>query len=284
MKFLRFEMEDEIKLGLLGKNETIHDLNSILAILKIPEIIKMRDFIEYYKNNELDLKGLFEKASKDKGKIQLKDVKLKSPILPQKMICLGLNYVDHAKETNKKIPKKPILFAKAVSSINDPNGFIELPSQFVDYEVELCVVIGKKCKKVSPEDASDYVFGYTILNDVTERRVQSSDGQFFRGKSYDTFAPIGPYIVTNIDPSNLGLELRLNGEIMQKSNTQNLIFSVPQIISFISEGITLSPGDLIGTGTPPGIGAARNPPIFLKSGDKIELSIDNIGNLINLVK
>ena len=284
MKFLIFEIEKDLKLGLLGKNNTIHDINGILSTLNIPEIIHMRDFIEYYKNNETDLKNLFQKASNEEGQYNLKDIKLKAPVIPSKMVCLGLNYVDHAKETGKKLPKKPMLFAKAVSAIQDPFSLIELPSKFVDYEVELGIVIGKKCKKVNRDDALNHVFGYTILNDVTERKVQMGDGQFFRGKSYDTFAPIGPYIVTNIDPSNLDLELRLNGQTMQKSNTKNLIFSVQEIISFISEGLTLMPGDIIGTGTPPGIGAARNPPIFLKSGDKMELSIEKIGILINQVK
>ncbi|MHA1895533.1 MAG: fumarylacetoacetate hydrolase family protein, partial [Candidatus Helarchaeota archaeon] len=163
-------------------------------------------------------------------------------------------------------------------------GYIELPSKFVDHEIELAIVIGKTCKKVPSEKAEEYVFGYTILNDVTERKVQVSNGQFFRGKSYDTFAPIGPVIVTDINPSNLELELKLNGVIKQKSNTKNLIFSVPEIISFISEGITLYPGDIIGTGTPPGVGVARHPPEFLKPRDKLELRIEKIGQLINYVK
>ena len=283
MKFLRFEYNNDVKLGLLTENGTIQDLNSILSKLKIPEIFHMRDFIEYYKRNNKDLQNLFQQASKQQGQYKIGEVKLKAPVIPLKMIYLGLNYVDHANETGKKLPKNPMLFSKAVSALNDPYGNIILPSKFVDYEVELGIVIGKKCKNVTPEESLEHVFGYTIINDVTERKVQMSDGQFFRGKSYDTFAPIGPYIVTDIDPSNLELELQLNGEIMQKSNTKNLIFSVQKIISFISEGMTLMPGDIIGTGTPPGVGVARNPPVFLKSGDKLELSIENIGILINHV-
>ena len=285
MKFIRFEVENEIKIGFLSEKEnTIHEINSVLKDLKIPEIINMKDFIEYYSLNKEDIDKILTNIIKEDGQFSLNNIKIKAPVIPSKIICLGLNYVDHAKETGKRLPKVPMLFSKAVSSLLDPNEKIDLPSKFVDYEVELAIVIGKKCKKVSVEDADEFIFGFTILNDVSERRVQGSDKQFFRGKSYDTFAPLGPYIVTNLDTSNLNLELQLNGNEMQKSSTKNLIFNVQHIVSFISEGITLEPGDVIGTGTPPGVGVARSPPIFLKSGDKLELQIQNIGSLVNYCK
>ncbi len=285
MKLIRFEIEDEIKFGFLSeKDNSIHEINYTLKDLGIPEIINMKDFIEYYCNNKVDIDKILNNVFIGDGQFRLNQVKIKAPVIPSKIICLGLNYVDHAKETSKRLPKVPMLFSKAPSSLLDPFDYIELPSNFVDYEIELAIVIGKECKKTSVEKALDYIFGYTILNDVSERKVQSADKQFFRGKSYDTFAPIGPYIVTNLDASNLDLELQLNKNIMQKSNTNNLIFNVAQIVSFISEGITLKPGDIIGTGTPPGVGVARTPPIFLKSGDTLELTIENIGKLINYVK
>jgi len=285
MKFIRFEVDKELKLGFLSnKNNTIHEINTVLKDLKIPEIINMKDFIEYYCLNKEDLDKIFQKTMLEDGPFSLDAIKIKAPVSPTKIICLGLNYVDHAKETGKRLPKVPMLFSKAVTSLLDPFDYIELPSKFVDYEVELAIIIGKECKKASVENAGEFIFGFTILNDVSERKVQMSDKQFFRGKSYDTFAPIGPFIVTDLDTSNLNLELQLNGNIMQKSNTNNLIFNVHQIVSFISEGITLKPGDIIGTGTPPGVGAARSPPVFLKSGDKLELYIENIGKLINYCK
>ena len=285
MKFVRFEFDNELKLGFLSKkNDSIHEINAVLKDLKIPEITNMKDFIEYYCRNKVDLDKIFKETILEDGPFFLDKIKLKTPVIPSKIICLGLNYVDHAKETGKRLPKVPMLFSKAISSLLDPFDYIELPSKFVDYEVELAIIIGKECKKASIEDAAEYIFGFTILNDVSERKVQMSDKQFFRGKSYDTFAPMGPHIVTNLDTSNLNLELQLNGNVMQKSNTNNLIFNVQQIVSFISEGITLKPGDVIGTGTPPGVGVAQNPPVFLKSGDKLELFIENIGKLINFVK
>ncbi|MHA1146234.1 MAG: fumarylacetoacetate hydrolase family protein [Candidatus Helarchaeota archaeon] len=218
--------------------------------------------------------------------LSVDDLKTLAPVVkPSKIVCLGLNYKDHAKETGMKLPKNPMLFSKASTAILNPYEAIVIPpnSKTVDYEVELAVVIGTKCRSVDTEDALDHVFGYTILNDVSERIIQRKDGQFFRAKSFDTFAPIGPWIETNIeDPNNLKIQLRLNNELKQDSNTSEMAFNVPQIISFISDAMTLLPGDVIGTGTPAGVGLVQR--TFLKSGDKVELTIEKIGTLINKVK
>ena len=207
---------------------------------------------------------------------------------PGKLLCIGLNYRDHAKESNMPLPEKPIIFSKFSSAVIAPGEPVTLPagSQKVDYEAELAVVIGRRAKNVKAERAYDHVLGYTAFNDVSARDFQFSDGQWQRGKSCDTFAPMGQSIVTTdtiTDPHKLAIKLILNGEIMQDSNTDQLIFGVPQLIEFISETITLEPGDVIATGTPAGVGFARNPPVFLKPGDEMEVMIEGIGGLNNPV-
>lgn len=207
---------------------------------------------------------------------------------PGKLICIGLNYRDHAKEANLPLPEKPIVFSKFSSAVIAPGEPVVIPrtSQKVDYEAELAVVIGRRAKHVSADRAYDYVLGYTAFNDVTARDFQFADGQWQRGKSCDTFAPMGQTIVTTdtiTDPHKLSIKLTLNGEIMQDSNTDQLIFGVPRLIEFISESITLEPGDVIATGTPPGVGFARKPPVFLKAGDQMEIYIDGMGGLGNPV-
>ena len=199
-------------------------------------------------------------------------------INPTKIVCVGLNYRDHAEELNMEIPEEPIIFLKPTSSIIYNEDRIVLPKQSkrVDHEVELAVVIGKKCKDVKKEDALDYVMGYTILNDVTARDIQKRDGQWTRAKSFDTFCPIGPRVVRDIDPGNLDIQLRVNGEIRQKSNTKNMIFTVEELIEFISEVMTLYPHDIISTGTPPGVDKLRR-------GDIVECEIEGIGVLRNYV-
>lgn len=199
-------------------------------------------------------------------------------INPTKVVCVGLNYRDHAEELNMDIPEEPIIFLKPTSSIIYHEDKIVLPKQSkrVDHEVELAVVIGRKCKDVKKEDALDYIMGYTILNDVTARDIQKKDGQWTRAKSFDTFCPIGPRIVKDIDPGNLDIQLRINGEVRQKSNTKNMIFSVEELIEFISEVMTLYPHDIISTGTPPGVG-------MLRRGDVVECEIEGIGILRNYV-
>lgn len=201
---------------------------------------------------------------------------------PGKVICIGLNYRDHAAESNMPIPERPVVFSKFSTSIIAPGEPVILPpsSSQVDYEAELAVVIGRRAKNVSVTQALDYVLGYTCFNDVSARDFQFADGQWQRGKSCDTFAPMGPTIVTTDvvpDPHNLAIKLKLNGKTMQDSNTDQLIFGVPELIEFLSQTITLEPGDVIATGTPPGVGFARKPPVFLQAGDEMEVLIEKVG-------
>src|SRR5688572_17027762 len=203
---------------------------------------------------------------------------------PGKLICIGLNYRDHAAESKMAIPEKPVVFSKFATAVIAPGEPVILPatSKQVDYEAELAVVIGRRAKNVSANSVFDYVLGYTVFNDVSARDFQFADGQWQRGKSCDTFAPMGPTIVTTDeipDPHKLSIKLRLNGKTMQDSNTDQLIFGVPELIAFLSETITLEPGDVIATGTPPGVGFARKPPVFLKHGDEMEVEIEKIGTL-----
>jgi 2-keto-4-pentenoate hydratase/2-oxohepta-3-ene-1,7-dioic acid hydratase in catechol pathway len=207
---------------------------------------------------------------------------------PGKIICIGLNYRDHAAESNMLIPEKPVVFSKFSTSVIAPGEPVVLPStsQQVDYEAELAVVIGRRAKNITADRACDYVLGYTAFNDVSARDFQFADGQWQRGKSCDTFAPMGQTIVTTdaiTDPHKLSIKLVLNGQIMQDSNTDQLIFGVPALIEFLSQTITLEPGDVIATGTPPGVGFARNPPVFLKPGDEMEVLIEGMGGLGNPV-
>jgi len=203
---------------------------------------------------------------------------------PGKLICIGLNYRDHAAESNMPIPERPVVFSKFATAVIAPGEPVVLPpaSQQVDYEAELAVVIGRRAKNVSANRALEYVLGYTAFNDVSARDFQFADGQWQRGKSCDTFAPMGPTIVTADvipDPHKLSIKLTLNGRTMQDSNTDQLIFGVPELIEFLSQTITLEPGDVIATGTPPGVGFARKPPVFLRPGDVMEVDIDSVGKL-----
>ena len=209
---------------------------------------------------------------------QLSEVKLLAPCMPSKIAALGLNYRKHAKELNMPLPKTPLLFLKPSTSVIGPEDNIIYPpsSKRVDYECELGVVIKKPTRQVSVKDALDYVLGYTCLNDVTARDLQSLDGQWTRGKGFDTFAPIGPCIETELDPGNVVVESYLNGERKQQSSTNDLIYPVPKLISFISNIMTLLPGDIIATGTPGGIGP-------MQPGDMIEIKIEPIGTLRNYV-
>jgi 2-keto-4-pentenoate hydratase/2-oxohepta-3-ene-1,7-dioic acid hydratase in catechol pathway len=207
---------------------------------------------------------------------------------PGKVICVGLNYRDHAAESNMAVPKTPVTFSKYVTSIIGEHVPVVIPavSSQVDYEAELAVVIGRRARRVPVERAWHYVLGYTNLNDISARDLQFADGQWQRGKSCDTFAPIGPAIVTGDevgDPHALRIRLRLNGTTLQDSSTEQLIFGVDAIVAFLSETVTLEPGDIIATGTPPGVGFARKPPVFLKAGDVVEVEIDGLGVLSNPV-
>ncbi|OZJ05465.1 hypothetical protein BZG36_01663 [Bifiguratus adelaidae] len=220
--------------------------------------------------------------------------KLLAPIVPRSFRGIGLNYRQHAEETNSKIPKNPIVFLKPPQAGQNPFDPIIVPSicqdDQTDYEVELAIVIGKPCRNVTKEDALNYVAGYTICNDVSARKWQQfadlSSGQWCFGKSFDTFAPLGPAIVSSKviqDPNNLVLGAKLNGKQVQHSNTADMIFNCKHLISFLSQGSTLLPGDVIITGTPQGVGASRQPPMFLKDNDRIECYIEKIGSIDNPV-
>lgn len=212
------------------------------------------------------------------------DVRLGSPVhKPGKIICIGLNYSDHARESNMEVPKEPIVFFKASSAVCGPNDNIIIPrgSEKTDWEVELAVVIGKKATYVSEGEALEYVAGYMLHNDYSERAFQlERSGQWVKGKSCDTFAPLGPFLATQdelSDVNNLRLWLKVNGKTMQDGNTSNLVFGVPYLVSYLSQFMTLMPGDVISTGTPAGVGLGFKPPIYLKAGDVVELGIEGLG-------
>lgn len=219
----------------------------------------------------------------------LTDVRLAAPLQnPRKIVAIGLNYYDHCRETGYPIPRYPIAFAKFPSSIIGPGDPIRWRTdltQMVDWEVELAIVMGKAARRVAEKEALATVLGYTVANDVSAREIQHGDGQWVRGKSLDTFCPLGPAIVTADeipDPQNLALCCRVNGVPMQDSTTREMIFGVAHLISFLSQAFTLLPGDLILTGTPHGVGAARNPQVFLGNGDVVECEIEGIGRLRNV--
>ena len=207
---------------------------------------------------------------------------------PQKIICIGLNYRDHAEEQGGELPERPLLFAKWPNTLIGPGDPIVLPSitAKVDYEAELGVVIGARASRVSVGNALEAVAGYVCVNDVSARDLQFSDGQWVRGKSLDTFCPVGPALVPASeipDPQALGIRAILNGQVMQDSTTANMVFGVAEVVAFISQAITLEPGDLIATGTPAGVGIFRDPQVLLEAGDEITIEIDGIGSLTNPV-
>jgi 5-carboxymethyl-2-hydroxymuconate isomerase len=214
---------------------------------------------------------------------------LAPPLLPGKIVAIGLNYLDHIRESKLERPTRPLVFAKFPSSVIGPDDAIELDADLtvrVDWEVELAVVVGRRMRRVADRDALDYVFGYTVANDVSARDVQFGDGQWVRGKSFDTFCPVGPVVVTADeipDPQALGLRTRVNGEVVQDSSTAEMVFGVAELLSFCSHSFTLEPGDLLLTGTPWGCGEFMDPPRSLAIGDLLETEIDGIGTLRNPV-
>ncbi len=207
--------------------------------------------------------------------------------VPQKIVCVGLNYRDHAEEQGVELPKRPLLFAKWPNTLIADGDPIRIPaiSQNVDYEAELGVVIGRRASGVSVDDALDFVDGYVVANDVSGRDLQFSDGQWVRGKSLDTFLPVGDLVPAAEvpDPQALPIRAILNGEVMQDSSTSNMIFGVADIVAFVSQAITLEPGDLIITGTPAGVGAFRDPKVWLQPGDEIAIEIEGVGRIANPV-
>lgn len=231
-----------------------------------------------------------ERKLASKGVIhRLSEVRIMAPILhPEKIICLGLNYKDHCLEQNVPMPKNPILFSKFSTAIIGSEDKIVRPrmTKQLDFEGELAFVVGKRGKDIPIMEAMDYVAGYTILNDVSARDIQFSDRQWLRGKTFNTFAPMGPFLVTKDEveePHNLDIKVKVNGRMMQNSNTENMIFDIPHLVSFISQVLTLSPGDVIATGTPAGVGVFRKPPVFLRDGDEVIIEIEKLGELRNTV-
>ncbi len=213
------------------------------------------------------------------NEVSFSDVRMLSPVSPTKIVALGLNYRDHAEETGLPVPDEPLIFLKPPSAVIGSGETILIPKGVgrVDYEAELAVVIGRRCKNVSEKEASKYILGYTCFNDVTARHLQKKDGQWTRSKSFDTFAPIGPWISTNLDPTDLAIRLYLNSELRQNSRTSRMIFNVYHVVSFVSRVMTLEPGDVIATGTPSGIGPIRD-------GDEVVVEIEGIGKLVNYVR
>ena len=257
------------------------------VVFTIEEVLQVKDGLQLL---EQQLHGLNQSSSGIQSYLfQDGDVTLRAPIThPQKIIGIGLNYKDHAEEIKRQPPNEPLMFGMYANAIIGPEQPIVIPpmSRQVDWEAELGVIIGRRAKYVSTEAALDHVAGYTIFNDVSARDLQFSDGQWLRAKSFDSFAPIGPYLVTREtlrDGDGLDIELRLNGKTMQKSNTRNLIFKVPELVSHISKVMTLEIGDIIATGTPAGVGFVRNPQIFMKAGDVVEIEIEGMGLLRNSV-
>ena len=250
MKFVRFKKDHMISYGAIGEGYV--------------QRIKGDIFKKYEITNEL---------------YKINEVKLLTPCVPSRIIAVGLNYKDHIIEMKHNMPEEPVIFMKASTAVVGPEARIVLPQNVgrIEYEAEVGLVIGKPVKNVEPETALDYILGATCFNDVTARELQNKDGQWTRAKSYDTFAPIGPCIASGLDYNNIDIELILNGEVKQKSNTSNCLFSAAQILSFISKIMPMFPGDIIATGTPSGVGA-------IKKGDIVEVKLSGVGTLRNYVE
>ena len=271
MKLLRVGDKGKEKPAVLDKNNKIRDISSHIKDLN-PNYL---NFETLSKLKNLDLTKLSEISN---------SVRIGSCISkPGKFVGIGLNYSDHAEETGAKVPSEPIVFMKATSSVNGPNDNIEITSysKKLDWEVELGIVIGKEAKDISEKDSNKHILGYCLVNDISEREWQIEKmGQWVKGKSHDTFGPIGPYLVTSDeikDVNNLNLSLDVNGKRMQTGNTNKMIFNVYYIVAYLSKYMSLQAGDIITTGTPPGVGMGKKPQVFLKNGDTLRLSVDNLG-------
>ena len=271
MKLLRVGKKGTEKPAALDKNGKIRDISSYIHDLE-PETL---NFQQIDKLKEINLETLPEIPSSERIGACVNN--------PKKFIAIGLNYSDHAKETGAEPPSEPIVFMKATSSISGPNDDIEISkdSKKLDWEVELGIIIGKDAKHISKSQSQDHILGYCLVNDVSEREWQIEKmGQWVKGKSHDTFGPVGPYLITKDeieDINNLNMSLDVNGKRMQTGNTNAMIFNVDIIVSYLSKFMTLQTGDIITTGTPPGVGMGMKPQQFLKAGDEIELTIDNLG-------
>jgi len=255
MKILRFKKDDKERTGVI--------INGGMVEIHLPLIEASCSPFD-----DLERKKFYS----------LDEVKILPPVQPSKVVCVGLNYRDHAKELNMALPEEPILFLKPSTTVigHQDNIIHPYQSHQVDYEAEIAVVISREARFVNQDDAFDYIAGYTILNDVTARDLQQKDGQWTRSKSFDTFCPLGPWVETEMDPSNQNISLKLNNEVKQNSNTKNMIFPVDELVEYISHTMTLNPGDVIATGTPPGVGP-------MKLGDVVEVTVDGIGTLRNEV-
>lgn len=255
MKFLSFTIDGMHKVGCI-KNGEVNELNS-----SITEVLTK-------KIDELEITNHY----------QFEDIKVNPPVYPSKVVCVGLNYKDHAKELDMELPDEPVIFIKPSTAVIGHLDHVVYPesSNQVDYEAELGIVISKETYKIGSNEASEFIGGYTVINDVTARDKQRKDVQWTRAKSYNTFAPIGPCIETEIDPMNQNISLRLNDDLKQFSNTNNMIFDVYELVEFISNIMTLKAGDIIATGTPPGVGS-------MKIGDRVETEVEGIGILKNIV-
>lgn len=222
---------------------------------------------------------VFGSPSFDKKPLSFKGLKTLTPVAPTKVIAIGLNYADHARESNKPVPKEPLFWLKAPTSLIPDGGKIEIPfaAHRTDYEAELAIIIGRRCRNVTPAAASRFIYGYTSAEDISDRTIQQSESQWARCKSFDTFTPLGPYAETKIDPHDLTIQLFQNGQLRQNSHTSQLIFNCFDLVSFVSTNMTLLPGDIILTGTPSGVGP-------IQSGDRLEVRIQGLKPLVNTVK
>ena len=273
MKTLRYRIGKEVKPGILDSKENIRDASSLVSD---------------WDNKNVTIEKLNEVKQVDLNSLPI--VESYDGIAPcvckesiGKIICIGLNYSDHAEETGQKVPPEPIIFAKATSSVIGPNDDVEIPKKSVksDWEVELGVIIGKEAKYISETESQSHIAGYCVINDLSEREFQiEHSGQWVKGKSCDTFGPIGPYLVTTDevpDPQNLKMWLEVNGKTMQNGSTNTMVYGVNFLVSYLSQFMSLQPGDIISTGTPPGVGMGMNPQVFLKAGDVMKLGIKGLG-------
>ncbi|GAA4293908.1 fumarylacetoacetate hydrolase family protein [Aestuariibaculum suncheonense] len=274
MKLIRFGEAGNEKPGIQLPDGTKIDVSAFAE-----------DYTErFFETNGLERLEEWLKINQSKCEVVGEDVRLGSPICrPSKLVCIGLNYAKHAAEAGMKIPSEPVLFFKSTTAIVGPNDDVVIPkgSEKTDWEVELAVVIGKKASYISQDEVMDHIAGYVLHNDVSERAFQiEKEGQWCKGKGCDTFAPLGPFMATKDeikDPNNLHLWLKLNGKMMQDSSTSDFIFNIQESISYISQFMTLLPGDVISTGTPFGVGLGLTPPLYLKPGDVMELGIEGLG-------
>ena len=276
MKTLRYRIDNKVKPGILDSNNDIRDASSLVSDWDAENVTI--DKLNEIKNISTADLPLIQNHDGVAPCVCKKSV--------GKFICIGLNYSDHAEETGMEVPPEPIIFFKATSAITGPNDDIIIPknSKKSDWEVELGVVIGREAKYISEEQSQDYIAGYCVVNDLSERAFQlEHSGQWVKGKSCDTFGPIGPYLVTKDeieDPQNLSMWLDVNGKRMQNGSTKTMVYGVNFLISYLSNFMSLQPGDIISTGTPPGVGMGMNPQIFLKPGDEMKLGIEGLGEQI----